>query len=97
MANYVMLLSLTDQGIQTMKNWSDRVRDAEQVIAAGGGRLKEIYLTMGGYDFVAIIEAPDDEAAAKLAMTIGGRGNVKTQTLRAFSRDEVVKMTQGLP
>ena len=55
------------------------------------------YLTMGRYDFVAIIEAPDDEAAARFALITGSQGSVSTETLRAFSEGEFERLLKSLP
>ena len=59
--------------------------------------MKQFFLTMGRYDAVVIIEAPDDETVAKLALAIGSQGNAKTETLRAFSQDEFLGIVAGLP
>jgi uncharacterized protein with GYD domain len=62
-----------------------------------GGELKAIYVTMGQYDFVDVLEAPDDETAAKFALALGSLGNVHTETLRAFTQDEFRQIVAGLP
>ena len=59
--------------------------------------MKKFFLTMGRYDAVVIIEAPDAETVAKLALAIGSQGNVQTETLRAFSQDEFLDIVSGLP
>jgi uncharacterized protein with GYD domain len=59
--------------------------------------LKEFYLVMGKYDMVVISEAPDDEAAAKVALSIGAGGAVRTETLRAFTEDEYREIIAALP
>jgi uncharacterized protein with GYD domain len=80
-----------------MKELSRRLQNAEQTFAALGAELREVYLTMGQYDYVVIAEAPDDETMARIALTVAGQGNVRTQTLRAFDRSEMLKLVEGLP
>ena len=96
MPTYISLVNLTDQGIRNMKDLPQRLQNAEATFRKMGGQMKEIYLVMGAYDYVVISEAPDDEAAAKVALTIGGQGNVRTQTFRAFDRREVLKLVEDL-
>lgn len=89
MATYIALSTFTDQGIRNVK---DTAKRAEQVAAAAkkyGAAMTQIYWTLGKYDVVAIIEAPNDEAATAFSLSIGAQGNVRTQTMRAFSKDEV--------
>jgi uncharacterized protein with GYD domain len=89
MATFISLASFTDQGI---KNVNDTVKRADAVRAAGdkfGVKIKDIYWTLGDHDMVVIFEAPDDAAFTAFGLTIGKAGNVRTQTLRAFDRDEM--------
>jgi uncharacterized protein with GYD domain len=89
MATYIALSSFTDQGVKTAK---DSVKRADGVKAAAkkfGCKMTQIYWTLGSYDVVAIIEAPDEESATAFALAIGMAGNVRTQTMRAFSADEM--------
>ena len=62
-----------------------------------GAEIKAFYLTMGQYDIVLVVEAPDDNTVAKLALSIGSLGSVRTQTLRAFTEGEFRKLIAGLP
>jgi len=84
MATYISLINFTEQGIENIKDSPTRLDDAQALARSLGGEMKQIFLTMGGYDMVAITELPDDEAAAKMALTVGSGGNVRTTTLRAF-------------
>ncbi|GLZ14698.1 GYD domain-containing protein [Actinomadura sp. NBRC 104425] len=89
MPTYISLLNWTDQGIRA---YEDTVQRAELFAAAleeMGARLVDLYWTVGQYDLVTIIEAPDDETAAAALLRNGGAGNVRSTTLRAFGRDEV--------
>jgi uncharacterized protein with GYD domain len=96
MATYITLCSFTDQGIRTMRDLSRRLQNADQTYANFGAELKEIYLVMGPYDYIVVSEAPDDEAAARVALAVAGQGNVRTQTFRAFARQELLKLVEGL-
>lgn len=97
MATYIALATLTDQGVRNMKDLSQRLKNAEDTFASMGARLKDVYMVMGQYDYVVVAEAPDDETMARIAVTISGQGNVRTQTFRAFTRDEMSEMVQDLP
>jgi uncharacterized protein with GYD domain len=87
MAKYIMLLNWTDQGIRSVKDSPKRLDAAKDVARRLGGEFKKFYMTTGAYDMVAILEMPDDAAAAKFALTAGMGGNVRSQTLKAFSEE----------
>jgi uncharacterized protein with GYD domain len=97
MATYVMLISYTDTGIQHFKAIGDRLEHARRGAAELGATLSAFYLTMGPYDAVAIVEAPDDETAAKLSLVNASNGRVRLQTMRAFTEPEVVRLAGELP
>jgi uncharacterized protein with GYD domain len=85
MPTYIVLVSFTGQGIANVK---DTVKGAEATKAAAkkvGATMREIYWTLGQYDAVATIDAPDDETMTALGLNMGKAGHVRTQTLRAFS------------
>ena len=89
MAMYVSLIQFTDQGI---RNINDTVKRGDAAMAEAeklGVKVIEEYWTMGAYDVVAILEAPDDAAASAFFLKIGSLGNVKSHTLRAFRREEM--------
>ena len=88
MPTYVTLIHYTEQGVKTFKDLSQRLDETRQAGQAIGAELVGYYLTMGQYDAIAISEAPDDAAIAKLALAAGARGNVRTETFRAFTEDE---------
>ncbi len=88
MATYISLIKLTQQGVSSIKDGPARLDAGKETLKSFGSELKAFYLTMGRYDFVAISEAPDDAAAAKVALAIGSAGNVTTETLRAFTEAE---------
>ncbi len=92
MATYVSLISWTDQGIRT---YPDTIKRSEAAAAAYerlGGKLVELYWTLGPYDLVAVSEFPDDETATVAALQLGAIGNIRTTTMRAFGRDEAARI-----
>jgi uncharacterized protein with GYD domain len=86
---YVTLLSWTDQGIRAYKDTAERADALAAALQKLGAKLVNIYWTVGPYDIVGIVEAPDDETAAAAFLQLSGMGNVRTTTLRAFGREEV--------
>lgn len=97
MATYVVLAQFTDQGIRGIKNSPQRASQAAELAKAFRCEMKDIYWTMGKYDIVTIVEAPDDESFAAYGYALGAAGNVRTQTLRAFSKDECSAIIGKLP
>jgi uncharacterized protein with GYD domain len=89
MATYIALSNFTDQGIRNVKDSTKRADAVKDAAGKFGARLTQIYWTLGKHDLVAVIEAPDDASATAFALAIGTAGNVRTQTLRAFSKDEM--------
>lgn len=89
MATYVVLSSFTDQGIRTVKDTTKRADAVKELARKMGIETKSLYWTIGKYDVVATFEAPDDASITALSLAISAGGNVRTQTLRAFSRDEM--------
>ena len=94
---YVVLANWTDQGIRTVKDSPKRLDATRKAIEAAGGKLLGFYLTMGKYDEVLIVEAPSDEVGAVMALSSGSQGNVRTETLKAFSEDEYRKIIANIP
>jgi uncharacterized protein with GYD domain len=89
MATYVTLLNWTDQGV---RNYKDTAKRSEAFAAAAqklGAKVLSLYWTVGPYDLVAVVEAPDDETATAALLQLGGVGNVRTTTLRAFGQEEM--------
>ena len=96
MAKYIALLNWTDQGIKSIKESPKRVDSVRELAKKNGCEMKDFYMTIGSYDMVAMIEAPDDEAVAKLLLTVGTAGNVRSTTLKAFSEDAFRKIVGSL-
>ena len=89
MAIYILLASFTEQGIRNIKDTVKRA-DAFKELAKGSGvTVKDIYWTLGQYDIVAIADAPDEMAMTGLGLALGKSGNVRTQTMRAFSQADM--------
>jgi uncharacterized protein with GYD domain len=97
MPTYVTLYHFTQQGVQNIKESPDRIAAAREVAGSMGVDVKGIYLTMGQYDLVAIAEAPDDETVARFGLALASLGNVRTETLRAFTEDEFRTLVADLP
>ena len=89
MATYIVLTSFTDQGVRTVKETAKRADGVKELAKKFGVTAKDFFWTLGSYDVVARFEAPDDASMTALGMAIGAGGNVRTQTLRAFSREEI--------
>lgn len=96
MPTYISLLRYTQQGIMDAKNGPARLDAAKEAFRRAGAELKAFYLTMGQYDAVTILETPDDVTGARLALAIASQGNVRLETLRAFSEAEYRKLVASL-
>lgn len=89
---YVTMFKWTDKGRKDVGTLGDRTASAAKRVEAAGARILGNYVTMGRYDQISIVEAPDDQTIAKLALFICGRGNATTETLRCFTIEEVKKL-----
>ena len=86
---YVTLVNFTHQGIQNIKDTTKRADAFKAAATKAGCTVKEMYWTQGQYDSVTILDAPDDASVTALLMSAGKLGNVRTQTLRAFTAAEL--------
>jgi uncharacterized protein with GYD domain len=93
MPTYIMLSNLTDEGLETIHKRPDRIKEVNQEVEALGARVVEQWATLGLYDFVNIVEAPDNETVAKVSVMLGSRGTIKLLTMPAINIDEFI---QGL-
>lgn len=89
MPTFVMLTNLTAEGVRTMKNNPSRVNEVNREVEQIGAKVIDQYATLGQYDFVTIIEAPDAKTMAKVSVELGSRGTMKSQTLTAMSAEEL--------
>ncbi len=96
MPAYIVLINLTDQGIRTIKDDPNRVSQAERIAQQVGVRIITEWWTMGPYDAVMVAEAPDDETMNRFLLGAGRQGNIRTTTLRAFTKDEISNILKGL-
>jgi uncharacterized protein with GYD domain len=92
MATYITLGNFTDQGIRSVKGATKRAEAFEEMAQKAGARVKEIYWTLGQYDLASIVDASDQETATALALSASSHGNIRTQTLRAFSAEEMARI-----
>ncbi len=97
MPKYVVLMNLTEQGVKDIRNAPERVESAIKLLEKMGGKLTGFYLTKGRYDYVGIGEAPSDEVHAAFMLALSSQGNVKTTTLKAFSKEEIPAILKMLP
>jgi len=92
MAKYVSLLQFTEQGIRNVKDTTKRAAAATAEGEKMGVKVTDSFWTMGAYDVVLLLDAPDDETVSAFAAKVGSLGNVKTHTMRAFGREEMEKI-----
>jgi uncharacterized protein with GYD domain len=94
---YVTLYKFTDQGVKAVKESPARAEAATKALEAIGGKLLGLYYTMGEYDLIGIGEVPNDEAAMTYALGLGSAGNVRTTTLKAFTKEQFAEFVKKLP
>lgn len=97
MATFLALLNFTDQGIRSVKDTTRRAAAARDLAKSFGIEMKEIYWTLGQYDLAVIFEGPDDAIMTAFGLALGMAGNVRSETLRAFSLDEMNQILSKMP
>lgn len=97
MPTYVILMNLTEQGIRSIKEAPQRLAATEKALEAAEVKLVAFYATMGQYDYVVIGEGPSDEVAMLQLLGLGMQGNVRTTTLKAFTKEEFAAILKKLP
>jgi uncharacterized protein with GYD domain len=90
MALYIMMTNLTDEGRKTVKANPQRIKEVNKEVEAMGVKILAQYVTLGQYDFINILEAPNNETIAKVAMELGSRGTLQTTTLAALTLDNFI-------
>jgi uncharacterized protein with GYD domain len=95
MATYILLSTLTPEGRRTMHNHPDRLIEVDKEIEQFGCKVLAQYAVLGSYDFVSVVEAPDNETGAHLSVDLGSRGTVNLMTLPAMTIDAFVKKLKG--
>lgn len=94
---YVALGNWTDQGVKNVKDTAKRADAFAAAAKSMNCTVREILYTMGPYDLLTIIEAPNDETVSKLALAVGMLGNIRTVSMRAHTKDEMARIVAGLP
>ncbi len=94
---YVSLMKLTEKGMADIKNAPKRLQESEKAMEQMGAKLLHFYMVMGEYDYVAVAEAPNDDVALAFLLGLGGQGNVRTVTMKAFSREHFGQLLSKLP
>ena len=89
MPTYVMLTNLTPEGVRTLKNNPNRVAEVNKEVEQIGAKVVSQYATLGQYDFVTIVEAPDDKTMAKVSVELGSRGTMTSETMAALPSEEL--------
>jgi uncharacterized protein with GYD domain len=97
METYIILGNYTQQGIEKIKESPARIEAVRRAIEAAGGKFLGWYLTLGRYDFLVITQAPDSATATALLLATGMQGNVRTETLRAFTEEEFKAIVAKVP
>jgi len=97
MATYIILANYTQKGIESIKQSPDRLEASRVAFQAMGSEIKAFYLTTGEFDMVIVAEVPDDITLAKLVLSIGSRGAVRTKTLRAYPESEYRQIIDAIP
>ena len=90
MAIYVMLTTLTEEGRRTVKSNPQRIKQVNKEVEAMGAKILAQYAVLGPYDFINILEAPDNKTVSRVAIELGSRGTLQTMTLAAMSVDELL-------
>ena len=96
MATYVIQTQWTEQGIRAMKESPKRLDAGRKKLKDMGGELKAFYMTLGEYDSLAIVEAPNDDALAEYLLWLGSQGNLRTHTVKAFTEEEYRRILSGM-
>ena len=95
MALYLMLTSLTEKGRQTLNANPSRLREVNRDVEALGAKVLHQWASLGEYDFVNVVEAPDELTMARLSLELGARGSVKFQTLPLLQVDDLLGALEG--
>jgi uncharacterized protein with GYD domain len=96
MPNYIILANWTDQGIRNVKDTIKRAKSYKGAIEKAGGKFLGFYYTIGRYDMVSMVQAPTNEAIASVLFSLESLGNVRSETLKAFSMDETANIIEKL-
>lgn len=92
MTTYILLSKVTDKGAETIKKNPERIKEVNKEIESFGAKVVEQFAVLGPYDFVNIVEAPDNETISRVSVELGSRGTVKIETLVALPLDKFIQM-----
>lgn len=95
MAKYILLSKLTEDGRKTLKTKPERIKEVNKEIEAFGVKVLEQYAVLGPYDFVNLVEAPDNEAIFKVSVELGSRGTIQITSMPAITIDELIESLKG--
>ena len=95
MVHFIVLGKWTEQGIRNVRDAPKRIEGTRSMMEQAGGKM-QLYYTMGEYDFAMVVEVPNDDAMIKILLQLGSLGNVRTQTLKAWSESEGAKVISQL-
>lgn len=90
MPTYIMLATLTADGVQTVKNNPQRIREVNREVEQLGASVKAQWATLGEFDFISVVEAPDEKTMARVSLELGSRGTSKYETLAAIPIDDFI-------
>ena len=97
MALFIMLTNLTDDGMETLRDKPERIKEVnEEVTQKFGVKILTQYMVMGPYDFVNLVEAPDNDTMVKMAIELGSRGTIRTMTMPAIEIDKIIEDLKGI-
>ena len=97
MPTFIGLVKLTEQGMRNVKETTQRAKNFREMAELAGLKVRELLWTMGRYDLVLVVDAPDDKTMSRVALRLGMLGNAKTETLKAFSAQDMDEILKGLP
>jgi uncharacterized protein with GYD domain len=97
MAGYVVLYKFTKEGLDSIKDTPERIKHAKELSGQMGIRVVGTWITMGEYDMVSVVDAPDDQTLAARLLITGKAGHATTTTMRAFSEEEFAQIVAKLP
>jgi uncharacterized protein with GYD domain len=95
MAKYILLSKLTEDGRKTLKNKPERIKEVNEELEAYNVKVLKQYAVLGPYDFVNIVDAPDNEAIFKMSVELGSRGTIEITSMPAITIDELIKSLKG--
>ncbi len=96
MSLYVVLGNFTQKRIETIKNLPEGITESRKVFESFGVKIKQLVFTMGRYDVVGIVEAPNEEAISKALLSWGSRGLLRTETLTGFTPEKMIELVKGI-